>query len=43
LRVPKSALSGEEQAKILSQTIGRPITYQEIPIAAARQQSEDLR
>jgi uncharacterized protein YbjT (DUF2867 family) len=34
-------LSGEEQAKILSQAIGRPITYQEIPIAAARQQSED--
>ena len=35
-------LSGEEQAKVLSQAIGRPITYQEIPIAAARQQSEDL-
>ncbi|WEX86561.1 NmrA/HSCARG family protein [Sinorhizobium garamanticum] len=35
-------LSGEEQAKILSQAIGRPITYQEIPIAAARQQSEDV-
>jgi uncharacterized protein YbjT (DUF2867 family) len=34
-------LSGEEQVKILSQAIGRPITYQEIPIAAARQQSED--
>ncbi|NRP70831.1 Quinone oxidoreductase 2 [Ensifer psoraleae] len=34
-------LSGEEQAKILSQAIGRPIDYQEIPIAAARQQSED--
>ena len=34
-------LSGEEQVKILSQTIGRPINYQEIPIAAARQQSED--
>lgn len=34
-------LSGEEQAKILSQAIGRPISYQEIPIAAARQQSED--
>jgi uncharacterized protein YbjT (DUF2867 family) len=34
-------LSGEEQAKILSQAIGRPINYQEIPIAAARQQSED--
>lgn len=34
-------LPGEEQAKILSQTIGRPIRYQEIPIAAARQQSED--
>jgi uncharacterized protein YbjT (DUF2867 family) len=34
-------LSGEEQAKILSQVIGRPINYQEIPIAAARQQSED--
>lgn len=34
-------LSGEEQAKILSQAMGRPVTYQEIPIAAARQQSED--
>jgi uncharacterized protein YbjT (DUF2867 family) len=34
-------LSGEEQAKILSQAIGRPIGYQEIPIATARQQSED--
>lgn len=34
-------LSGGEQAKILSQAIGRPINYQEIPIAAARQQSED--
>ncbi|WP_457298752.1 NmrA/HSCARG family protein [Phyllobacterium sp. P5_D12] len=35
-------LSGEEQVKILSQAIGRPINYQEIPIAAARQQSEDV-
>ena len=34
-------LSGEEQAKILTQAIGRPISYQEIPIAVARQQSED--
>ncbi len=34
-------LPGEEQAKILSQVLGRPIRYQEIPIAAARQQSED--
>lgn len=34
-------LSGEEQAKILSEAIGRPIQYQEIPIAVARQQSED--
>jgi uncharacterized protein YbjT (DUF2867 family) len=34
-------LSGEEQAKILARAIGRPIDYQEIPIAAARQQSED--
>ena len=34
-------LSGEEQAKILSHAIGRAITYQEIPIAAARQQSAD--
>lgn len=31
----------EEQAKILSQAIGRPVTYQEIPIEGARQQSED--
>jgi uncharacterized protein YbjT (DUF2867 family) len=35
-------LSGEEQVKILSQAIGRPINYQEIPLAAARQQSEDV-
>jgi uncharacterized protein YbjT (DUF2867 family) len=35
-------LSGEEQAKILSHAIGRPINYQEIPIAAARRQSEDV-
>src|SRR5260370_42581247 len=35
-------LSGEEQAKILSHAIGRPINYQQIPIAAARQQSEDV-
>jgi uncharacterized protein YbjT (DUF2867 family) len=35
-------LSGEEQARILSHAIGRPISYQEIPIAAARQQSEDV-
>lgn len=34
-------LPGEDQAKILSQAIGRPIAYQEIPIAAMRQQSED--
>jgi len=34
-------LSGEEQARILSEAIGHPIRYQEIPIAAARQQSED--
>ena len=34
-------LSGEEQAKILSQALGRTIHYQEIPIALARQQSED--
>ncbi|MDX8491532.1 NmrA/HSCARG family protein [Mesorhizobium sp. VK22B] len=34
-------LTGEEQAKILSEAIGRPIRYQEIPIAVARQQSED--
>lgn len=34
-------LSGEEQAKILSQAIGRPIAYQEIPVAVMRQQSED--
>ena len=35
-------LSGEEQAKILSQAIGRPVNYQEIPITAIRQQNEDL-
>jgi len=35
-------LSGEEQAKILSQAIGRPVNYQEIPLAAVRQINEDL-
>src|SRR3984885_14656455 len=35
-------LSGEEQAKILSRGMGRAINYQEIPLAAARQQSEDV-
>lgn len=35
-------LSREEQAKILSNIIGRPINYREIPLAAARQQSEDV-
>src|SRR6201993_2643607 len=34
-------LSGEEQAKILSHAIGRPINYQKIPIAAAPPQSQD--
>ncbi|TBC94834.1 NmrA/HSCARG family protein [Rhizobium leguminosarum] len=34
-------LSGEQQAKILSEVLGRPITYRELPIAAIRQQSED--
>ncbi len=35
-------LSGEEQARILSRAIGRTINYQAIPLAAARQQSEDV-
>lgn len=35
-------LSGEEQAKILSDAIGRPITYMELPVSALRQQSEDM-
>ncbi|GLR56667.1 NmrA/HSCARG family protein [Rhizobium leguminosarum] len=34
-------LSGAQQAKILSEVLGRPITYRELPIAAIRQQSED--
>jgi uncharacterized protein YbjT (DUF2867 family) len=34
-------LSGEEQAKILTEALGRPIRFQELPIAAMRQQSED--
>ncbi|MGG7579512.1 NmrA/HSCARG family protein [Rhizobium sp. Nf11,1] len=34
-------LSGEEQVRILSETLGRPIAYQELPVAAMRQQSED--
>ncbi|MGF6231494.1 uncharacterized protein YbjT (DUF2867 family) [Inquilinus ginsengisoli] len=35
-------LTGEDEAKILSQAIGRPIAYQELPIAAMRAQSEDM-
>ncbi|ANK92119.1 MULTISPECIES: NmrA/HSCARG family protein [Rhizobium] len=34
-------LSGEEQVKVLSEVLGRPIGYQELLIAAMRQQSED--
>ncbi|PDT13975.1 nucleoside-diphosphate sugar epimerase [Rhizobium sp. J15] len=34
-------LSGEQQAKLLSEALDRPIRYQELPIAAMRQQSED--
>ncbi|PDS77959.1 NmrA/HSCARG family protein [Rhizobium sp. L43] len=34
-------LSGHEQAKILSEVLGRPMRYQELPIAVMRQQSED--
>lgn len=34
-------LSGEEQAKVLSQALGRPIAYQQIPITTIRKQSED--
>ncbi|ASS56931.1 NmrA/HSCARG family protein [Rhizobium leguminosarum] len=34
-------LSGAQQATILSEVLGRPITYRELPIAAIRQQSED--
>ncbi|MGK9234978.1 NmrA/HSCARG family protein [Inquilinus limosus] len=34
-------LTGEAQAKVLSQAIGRPIAYREIPVAVMRQQSED--
>jgi uncharacterized protein YbjT (DUF2867 family) len=34
-------LSGEEQAKVLSQALGRPIAYQQIPITTIREQSED--
>ena len=32
----------KRQPARLSHAIGRPISYQEIPIAAARQQSEDV-
>lgn len=35
-------LSGDQQAKILSDAIGRPIAYMELPIATIRQQSEDM-
>jgi uncharacterized protein YbjT (DUF2867 family) len=34
-------LSGEEQAKVLSQALGRPIAFQQIPITTIREQSED--
>jgi uncharacterized protein YbjT (DUF2867 family) len=34
-------LTGEEQAAILSRAAGRPIAYQEIPLAAARQQNAE--
>lgn len=34
-------LSGTEQAAILSRSIGRPVHYQEIPLAAARQQDPE--
>ncbi|MCH4546075.1 NmrA/HSCARG family protein [Rhizobium changzhiense] len=34
-------LPGEQQAKTLSEVLGRPLRYQELPIAAIRQQSED--
>jgi uncharacterized protein YbjT (DUF2867 family) len=34
-------LSGEEQAAILTRAMGRRISYQEIPLAAAREQSAD--
>ncbi|RUL98068.1 NmrA/HSCARG family protein [Rhizobium chutanense] len=34
-------LSGDEQAKILAEVLGRPMRYQELPIAVMRQQSED--
>jgi uncharacterized protein YbjT (DUF2867 family) len=34
-------LSGEEQAAILSRAAGRTVSYQEIPLAAARQQNAE--
>jgi uncharacterized protein YbjT (DUF2867 family) len=35
-------ISGEEQAKVLAEALGRPVAFREVPIAAVRQQSEDL-
>jgi uncharacterized protein YbjT (DUF2867 family) len=35
-------ISGEEQAKVLAQALGHPVAFQQVPIAAVRQQSEDL-
>lgn len=35
-------LSGTDQARILSKAAGRAIAYRELPVAAIRQQSEDL-
>lgn len=35
-------LSGEESAKLISNAIGNPISYQELPLDAVRAQSEDM-
>ena len=35
------AVTGVEQAGVLSSVLGKPITYQEIPLSMVRQQSED--
>ena len=40
--IASDELDGDEQAAILSEALGREIRYQEVPLEALRQQSEEL-
>ncbi|HWN67680.1 MAG TPA: NmrA/HSCARG family protein [Haliangium sp.] len=40
--IASDELDGNEQADILSEVLGRPIRYQEVPLDALRQQSEEM-